>query len=48
VKSLTWIDDNLLRQVAYEGLREDKATTEGAPPSAAREPVIQDRPDDTR
>jgi hypothetical protein len=24
VKFLTWTDDNLLRQVAYEGLREDK------------------------
>jgi ATP dependent DNA ligase C terminal region len=25
VKFLTWTDDNLLRQVVYEGLREDKA-----------------------
>jgi bifunctional non-homologous end joining protein LigD len=24
VKFLTWTDDNLLRQVVYEGLREDK------------------------
>jgi len=24
VKYLTWTDDNLLRQVVYEGLREDK------------------------
>ena len=25
VKFLTWTDDNLLRQVVYQGLREDKA-----------------------
>ena len=24
VKFLTWTEDNLLRQVVYEGLREDK------------------------
>ena len=29
VKLLTWTDDNLLRQVVYEGLREDKPATEG-------------------
>src|SRR6266478_2443535 len=28
VKYLTWIDENLLRQVVYEGLREDKDPTE--------------------
>jgi DNA ligase D-like protein (predicted ligase) len=28
VKYLTWTDDNLLRQVVYEGLREDKPATE--------------------
>jgi DNA ligase D-like protein (predicted ligase) len=28
VKYLTWTDDNLLRQVVYEGLREDKEPTE--------------------
>jgi ATP-dependent DNA ligase len=28
VKFLTWTDDNLLRQVAYEGVREDKPATE--------------------
>jgi ATP-dependent DNA ligase len=28
VKSLTWTDDNLLRQVVYEGLREDKPAAE--------------------
>jgi bifunctional non-homologous end joining protein LigD len=27
VKYLTWTDDNLLRQVVYEGLREDKPAT---------------------
>jgi bifunctional non-homologous end joining protein LigD len=34
VKYLTWTDDNLLRQVVYEGLREDKPTAEvrRAPP----------------
>jgi len=33
VKYLTWTDDNLLRQVVYEGLREDK------PASEVRRPV---------
>ena len=28
VKYLTWTDDNLLRQVVYEGLREDKPSSE--------------------
>jgi bifunctional non-homologous end joining protein LigD len=28
VKFLTWTDDNLLRQVVYEGLREDKPSAE--------------------
>jgi bifunctional non-homologous end joining protein LigD len=28
VKFLTWTDDNLLRQVVYEGLREDKPAKE--------------------
>jgi bifunctional non-homologous end joining protein LigD len=28
VKYLTWTEDNLLRQVVYEGLREDKPATE--------------------
>jgi ATP-dependent DNA ligase len=28
VKFLTWTEDNLLRQVVYEGLREDKPTRE--------------------
>jgi ATP-dependent DNA ligase len=33
VKYLTWTEDNLLRQVVYQGLREDK------PASAVRRPV---------
>ncbi len=28
VKFLTWTEDNLLRQVVYEGLREDKSARE--------------------
>jgi ATP-dependent DNA ligase len=28
VRYLTWTDDNLLRQVVYEGLREDKRAAE--------------------
>jgi bifunctional non-homologous end joining protein LigD len=28
VKYLTWTEDNLLRQVVYEGLREDKPAPE--------------------
>ena len=34
VKFLTWTEDNLLRQVVYEGLREDKPAAEvrGEPP----------------
>jgi hypothetical protein len=28
IKFLTWTDDNLLRQVVYEGLREDKPAAE--------------------
>ena len=28
VKYVTWTDDNLLRQVVYEGLREDKPAAE--------------------
>jgi ATP-dependent DNA ligase len=28
VKYLSWTDDNLLRQVVYEGLREDKPAAE--------------------
>jgi bifunctional non-homologous end joining protein LigD len=38
VKYLTWTDDNLLRQVVYEGLREDK------PPAEIRRPVPHPKP----
>jgi ATP-dependent DNA ligase len=37
VKYLTWTDDNLLRQVVYEGLREDR-------PSEIRRPVPHPKP----
>jgi bifunctional non-homologous end joining protein LigD len=38
VKYLTWTDDNLLRQVIYQGLREDK------PPTEVRRPVPSPKP----
>jgi hypothetical protein len=38
VKFLTWTDDNLLRQVVYEGLREDK------PAAEVRRPVPHPKP----
>jgi ATP-dependent DNA ligase len=38
VKYLTWTEDNLLRQVVYEGLREDK------PPAEVRRPVPHPKP----
>jgi bifunctional non-homologous end joining protein LigD len=38
VKYLTWTEDNLLRQVVYEGLREDK------PPKDVRRPVPHSQP----
>jgi bifunctional non-homologous end joining protein LigD len=38
VKFLTWTDDNLLRQVVYEGLREDKQASE------TRRPVPHPKP----
>jgi bifunctional non-homologous end joining protein LigD len=38
VKYLTWTDDNLLRQLVYEGLREDK------PAAEVRRPVPHPRP----
>jgi hypothetical protein len=37
VKYLTWTEDNLLRQVVYEGLREDKPTSEVRRADAAPE-----------
>ena len=51
VKYLTWTDDNLLRQVVYEGLREDKPVDEVRrevprpnPASANTPPVPPRRP----
>jgi bifunctional non-homologous end joining protein LigD len=38
VKFLTWTEDNLLRQVVYEGLREDKPATEVRRPVPNRQP----------
>ena len=38
VKFLTWTEDNLLRQVVYEGLREDK------PPKDVRRPIPHPQP----
>jgi len=38
VKYLAWTGDNLLRQVVYEGLREDK------PPAEVRRPVTTNPP----
>jgi ATP-dependent DNA ligase len=38
VKYLTWTEDNLLRQVVYEGLREDK------PPKDVRRPTPHLKP----
>ena len=38
VKYLTWTDDNLLRQVVYEGLRGDK------PAAEVRRPVPHPKP----
>jgi ATP-dependent DNA ligase len=39
VTYLTWTDDRLLRQVVYEGLREDKPARDLARPLAATETV---------
>jgi len=36
VKFLTWTDDNLLRQVVYEGLRGDKPAAEVRRPAPNR------------
>jgi ATP-dependent DNA ligase len=49
VKYLTWTDDNLLRQVVYEGLREDKPPAEvrretpHPKPAAATTPAVSSR-----
>jgi bifunctional non-homologous end joining protein LigD len=39
VKYLTWTEDNLLRQVVYEGLREDK------PPRDVHRPIPHPQPE---
>jgi bifunctional non-homologous end joining protein LigD len=44
VKYLTWTDDNPLRQVVYEGLREDKPAAEVRRPVPHRKPVASARP----
>jgi ATP-dependent DNA ligase len=44
VKFLTWTDDNLLRQVVYEGLREDKPATEVRRPVPHPKPAAADSP----
>jgi ATP-dependent DNA ligase len=40
VKYVTWTDDNLLRQVVYEGLREDKPAAEVRPVHRRSEAVV--------
>ncbi|HEY2183388.1 MAG TPA: hypothetical protein VGH39_00215 [Xanthobacteraceae bacterium] len=44
VKFLTWTDDNLLRQVVYEGLREDKPAAEVRRPVPHPKPVVEGSP----
>ena len=44
VKFLTWTDDNLLRQVVYEGLREDKLAAEVRRPVPHPKPAAADSP----
>jgi ATP-dependent DNA ligase len=43
VTYLTWTDDGLLRQVVYEGLREDKPARDVTRPLAASETVTASR-----
>jgi bifunctional non-homologous end joining protein LigD len=42
VEYLTWTDDNLLRQVVYEGLREDKPAAEVRRPVPHPKPAAED------
>jgi hypothetical protein len=42
VKFLTWTDDNLLRQVVYQGLREDKPASEVVRPVPYPKPAVAD------
>jgi DNA ligase D-like protein (predicted ligase) len=44
VKYLTWTEDNLLRQVVYEGLREDKPAVEVRHPVPHPKPVVPTKP----
>jgi ATP-dependent DNA ligase len=44
VKFLNWTDDNLLRQVVYEGLREDKPAAEVRRPVPHPKPVVEGSP----
>jgi ATP-dependent DNA ligase len=44
VKYLTWTDDNLLRQVVYQGLREDKPAAEVRRPVPYPKPPEPTRP----
>ena len=44
VKYLTWTEDNLLRQVVYEGLREDKPAAEVRRPVPHPKPAEPTRP----
>src|SRR5712671_4020487 len=47
VKFFTWTDDNLLRQLVYEGLREDKPGRRRPPPhpkpAAAKSTAVRSR-----
>lgn len=43
VKFLTWTEDNLLRQVVYEGLREDKSARDVTRPIAKPSPNANPR-----
>jgi bifunctional non-homologous end joining protein LigD len=40
VKFLSWTEDNLLRQVVYEGLRDDKPATDERRPVPHRQPGL--------
>jgi ATP-dependent DNA ligase len=42
VKYLTWTEDNLLRQVVYECLREDKPTSEVRRPMPHPKPLAEE------
>jgi len=44
VKNLSWTGDNLLRQVVYEGLREDKPTAKVRRPAPHPKSVPQEMP----